>query len=31
MDALYLLGFGPRTGAAIRELSAKLYDTPAGQ
>lgn len=31
MDALYLLGFGPRTGAAIRELSAKLYGAPAAQ
>ncbi|MFC4625840.1 hemin ABC transporter substrate-binding protein [Daeguia caeni] len=25
MEGLYLLGFGPRTGAAARELSAKLY------
>ena len=25
MDSLYLLGFGPRTGAASRELSEKLY------
>ncbi len=25
MDALYLLGFGPREGAAVRELSQKLY------
>lgn len=31
MDGAYLLGFGPRTGAAIRELSAKLYSAPAGQ
>ena len=31
MEASYLLGFGPRTGAAIRELSAKLYGAPAGQ
>lgn len=31
MDGAYLLGFGPRTGAAIRELSAKLYGAPAGQ
>ncbi len=31
MDASYLLGFGPRTGAAIRDLSAKLYGAPAGQ
>ncbi|MBV2144395.1 ABC transporter substrate-binding protein [Falsochrobactrum sp. TDYN1] len=28
MDSLYLLGFGPRTGAASRELSEKLYGTP---
>ena len=25
MDALYLLGFGPRTPAAARELASKLY------
>ena len=25
MNALYLLGFGPRTASAIRELSTKLY------
>jgi iron complex transport system substrate-binding protein len=25
MDGLYLLGFGPRTAGAIRELSSKLY------
>lgn len=25
MDALYLLGFGPRTPAAARDLAAKLY------
>ncbi|WP_461316050.1 heme/hemin ABC transporter substrate-binding protein [Bradyrhizobium embrapense] len=25
MDGLYLLGFGPRTAAAARDLSAKLY------
>lgn len=31
MEASYLLGFGPRTGAAIRGLSAKLYGAPAGQ
>ena len=31
MDAGYLLGFGPRTGAAIRELSAKLYGASASQ
>ncbi len=30
-EASYLLGFGPRTGAAIRDLSAKLYGAPAGQ
>ncbi|MGU3399195.1 hemin ABC transporter substrate-binding protein [Brucellaceae bacterium D45D] len=27
MDALYLLGFGPRTGVAVRELAEKIYDT----
>jgi iron complex transport system substrate-binding protein len=27
MDGLYLLGFGPRTARAIRELSSKLYPT----
>ncbi len=31
MEASYLLGFGPRTGAAIRDLSAKLYGAPAGR
>ncbi len=31
MEASYLLGFGPRTGAAIRDLSAKLYGAPTGQ
>ncbi len=31
MEASYLLGFGPRTGAAISDLSAKLYGAPAGQ
>lgn len=31
MEASYLLGFGQRTGAAIRGLSAKLYGAPAGQ
>ena len=31
MEASYLLGFGPRTGAAIRDLSAKLYGAPAAQ
>lgn len=25
MDAAYLMGFGPRTPAAVRELAAKLY------
>ena len=25
MDALYLLGFGPRTPAAARDLAARLY------
>lgn len=25
MDALYLLGFGPRTGEAARDLASKLY------
>ena len=25
MDGLYLLGFGPRTAAAARDLSVKLY------
>jgi iron complex transport system substrate-binding protein len=27
MDGLYLLGFGPRTAGAVRELSTKLYPT----
>lgn len=31
MDSLYLLGFGPRTGAASRELSQKLYGEQAVQ
>lgn len=31
MDSLYLLGFGPRTGAASRELSEKLYGNYAAQ
>ncbi|MCL7999161.1 ABC transporter substrate-binding protein [Brucella sp. 21LCYQ03] len=31
MDSLYLLGFGPRTGAASRELSEKLYGNQAAQ
>lgn len=30
MDAMYLLGFGPRTGAAIRDLSTTLYGESAG-
>jgi iron complex transport system substrate-binding protein len=25
MDGLYLLGFGPRTASAVRDLSTKLY------
>jgi iron complex transport system substrate-binding protein len=29
MDGLYLLGFGPRTAAAARDLSVKLYPTLA--
>lgn len=28
MNGLYLLGFGPRTAAAARELAAHLYQTP---
>ncbi len=31
MDGLYLLGFGPRTAAAARDLSARLYPALAGQ
>ncbi len=31
MEATYLLGFGPRTGAAIRDLSTKLYGAPSAQ
>jgi iron complex transport system substrate-binding protein len=31
MDGLYLLGFGPRTAAAARELSIKLYPSLAPQ
>lgn len=31
MDGLYLLGFGPRTAAAARDLSLKLYPALAGQ
>ena len=30
MDGLYLLGFGPRTAAAARDLSVKLYPSLAG-
>jgi iron complex transport system substrate-binding protein len=29
MEGLYLLGFGPRTAAAARELSVKLYPSLA--
>ncbi|MFT4119518.1 heme/hemin ABC transporter substrate-binding protein [Bradyrhizobium sp.] len=31
MDGLYLLGFGPRTAAAARDLSVKLYPALAEQ
>jgi iron complex transport system substrate-binding protein len=31
MEGLYLLGFGPRTAAAARDLSVKLYPTLAPQ
>lgn len=31
MDSLYLLGFGPRTGAAIREVSERLYGNQSEQ
>jgi iron complex transport system substrate-binding protein len=31
MEGLYLLGFGPRTAAAARDLSIKLYPTLAPQ
>jgi iron complex transport system substrate-binding protein len=31
MDGLYLLGFGPRTAAAARDLSIKLYPSLAPQ
>jgi iron complex transport system substrate-binding protein len=31
MDGLYLLGFGPRTAAAARDLAAALYPAVAGQ
>lgn len=31
MEGLYLLGFGPRTAAAARDLSLKLYPTLAPQ
>ncbi|WP_339035472.1 hemin ABC transporter substrate-binding protein [Bradyrhizobium symbiodeficiens] len=30
LDGLYLLGFGPRTAAAARDLSVKLYPSLAG-
>jgi iron complex transport system substrate-binding protein len=29
MDGLYLLGFGPRTAAAVRDLSQSLYGDEA--
>ena len=29
MDGLYLLGFGPRTASAARDLSVKLYPSLA--
>lgn len=29
MDGLYLLGFGPRTAEAVRELNGKIYGKPA--
>ena len=31
MEGLYLLGFGPRTAAAARDLSVKLYPALADQ
>lgn len=31
MEGLYLLGFGPRTAAAVRDLSVKLYPALAPQ
>ena len=31
MEGLYLLGFGPRTAAAARDLSFKLYPALAQQ
>ena len=31
MEGLYLLGFGPRTAAAARDLSLKLYPALAQQ
>jgi iron complex transport system substrate-binding protein len=31
MEGLYLLGFGPRTAAAARDLSLKLYPALAPQ
>jgi iron complex transport system substrate-binding protein len=30
MPGLYLLGFGPRTAGAARDLNAAIYDTPRG-
>jgi iron complex transport system substrate-binding protein len=30
MDGLYLLGFGPRTAQAARDLAADLYGDGAG-
>ena len=31
MEGLYLLGFGPRTAAAARDLSIQLYPSLAPQ
>src|SRR5690606_21343106 len=31
MDGAYLLGFGPRTGQAIRDLAAELYGKEVGR
>ena len=31
MEGLYLLGFGPRTAAAARDVAAKLYPELAPQ
>src|SRR5690606_16885900 len=30
MDGAWLLGFGPRTASAVRELSARIYGEAAG-